>query len=121
MREAGEAGVTEGGGGRGSAQGRNARAQRARRGALEGAQGAARPEERRAARAVGCRPSQAAAEQRRVPAPQKGWKEGFKVKTKRQTGTKSFTRQAWRFPRLEAAWTMGSGWAGRKRLSSGAA
>uniref|UniRef100_A0A8C6BIN5 Stathmin domain containing 1 n=1 Tax=Monodon monoceros TaxID=40151 RepID=A0A8C6BIN5_MONMO len=28
---------------------------------------------------VGCGPSQAAAEQRRVPAPQKGWKEGFKA------------------------------------------
>ncbi|XP_030616271.1 stathmin domain-containing protein 1 [Delphinapterus leucas] len=79
MREAGESGVTEGGGGRRSARGRNARAQRARRGALEGAQGAARPEERRAARTVGCGPSQAAEEQRRVPAPQKGWKEGFKA------------------------------------------
>ncbi|XP_029098152.1 stathmin domain-containing protein 1 [Monodon monoceros] len=79
VREAGESGVTEGGGGRRSAWGRNARAQRARRGALEGEQGAARPEERRAARTVGCGPSQAAAEQRRVPAPQKGWKEGFKA------------------------------------------
>lgn len=89
MREAGESGVIEGGWGRRSARGRNARAQRARRGALEGAQGAARPEERRAARTVGCGPSRAAAEQRRVPAPQKGWKEGLKVKTE-TNGNKVF-------------------------------
>ena len=105
VREAGEAGVAEGGGGRSSARGRNARAQGARRGALEGAHGAARPEGRRAARAMGCGPSQAAAEQRRVPAPQKGWEEGFKVKTE-TNGRKVF------YPVGLAIPTFGGGWSG---------
>lgn len=34
----------------------------------------------RAARSMGCGPSQPAEEQSFVPAPRKGWEEGFKVK-----------------------------------------
>lgn len=44
----------------------------------------ARLEAKRAVRGMGCGPSQAAEDQRRVPAPRKGWEEGFKVK---QTNT----------------------------------
>ena len=44
----------------------------------------ARLEAKRLARGMGCGPSQAAEDQGRVPAPRKGWEEGFKVK---QTNT----------------------------------
>lgn len=44
-----------------------------------GAHGGAPPEER-AARSMGCGPSQPAEDQRFVPARRKGWEEGFQVK-----------------------------------------
>lgn len=95
-RAVGEAGG-HGRAGRGGA-GPRAPGAGARQGALAGARSEAGPGEERAARSMGCGPSQPAEEARRVPAPKKGWEEGVKVKqTNRngQTGIKPWGRSAW--------------------------
>ena len=45
---------------------------------------------------MGCGPSQAAEDQTRVPAPKKGWDEGFKVKPIKQTSRHKAFCHAWR-------------------------
>lgn len=63
------------GGVRGAGVGRRGAAGSTPRGALP-----VRAKGKRAARGMGCGPSQTAEDQRRVPVPRKGWEEGFKVK-----------------------------------------